>query len=91
MPIKIPSNELEKTNTNASSIYSNIILALVKPTALRTAISLVYSMILADIDDIKLNKHKNITIIVTTINIIETVLALFFKFIAKSLKSHIVS
>lgn len=85
VPMSIPSNELEKTSTNASSIYSAIILFYVNPTALSTAISLVYSKILADIDEIKLKKHKNITMILTTMNIMETALPLFSRLDEKSL------
>ena len=45
-------------------------LGLVTPRALRIAISLDYSMILADMEDVNEKKHRNMTMIMTTVKII---------------------
>ena len=45
-------------------------LGFVSPNALRIAISFDCSMMLADIEEVREKKHKNITIIITTVKII---------------------
>jgi hypothetical protein len=57
-PTTMPIKQLDKTRTKASKLYSNYILNLVIPTARRMEISLVYSVILADIELTRLKKHK---------------------------------
>lgn len=61
------------TSTKASLTYNEIILVLDNPIALSTAISLTYSIILADIEEIKLKKHKSNTITSIIKNIVSTV------------------
>lgn len=70
IPTNIPIRELENTRVYASKTYSLIIYDLVNPTALRTAISLDYSKILAVMEDTRLKKHKIITSTVITVKII---------------------
>lgn len=69
VPIINPINELENTKTNASYMYKTIILFLFNPIDLRIEISLDYSIIFADIEEVREKKHKNITIIITTVKI----------------------
>jgi len=66
IPTIIPIMQLEKTNVNASYIYNLTIWLRVKPIALSTAISLLYSIMFAVMEDIKLKKHRIITIAVST-------------------------
>ena len=49
-------------------------LGFVTPNALRIAISLDCSIILADIEEVKEKKHKNMTMIMTTVKIMLMIL-----------------
>lgn len=68
IPTIIPIKQLDNTRVYASNIYRRVILFLVIPTALSTAISFDYSIIFAVIEEIKLKKQRIITTTVITEN-----------------------
>lgn len=67
IPTTVPIIQLEKTKTKASYTKRRIILFLLTPTALRIAISFVYSIRFAVIELTKLKKQSTIVIAVKTV------------------------
>lgn len=69
IPIKSPSMDEASTRIKASYIYIRYILNFVNPMALITPISFAYSYKFALIDELNEKKHRNIVIIIITLNI----------------------
>ena len=77
IPTITPIEQLANTSTIASQKQSILILILVTPIALRTAISLVCQKRLADILALKAKKHKNMVITIITLKTLFRILLIF--------------